>query len=145
MHLQLKAQITLQVRSGALPAGTRLPAVRKLADALGINRNTVLKVYAALEQAGLVVSRVGSGTFVAAVPKATPNRLSPTTCERLRQIIINALHEGVPVHELRLVFESELGAAVQSRNARAAEVTSSRRRFSERGSYIARHANQGER
>lgn len=139
VHLQLKAQIALQVRSGALPAGTRLPPVRKLADAIGVNRNTVLKVYTALEQAGLVVSRVGSGTFVAAVHKAATSTLSPTTCDRLRQVIINAFHEGATPYELRLVFESELGAATQIRNARAVDVVLSRRRFSERESYGAHY------
>lgn len=135
LHLQLKSQIALQIRSGSIPAGTRLPAVRKLAEALEINRNTVLKVYTALGQAGLVATRVGSGTFVNFTQVDVVKNATSAMRDRLRQDLMNALHEGMTVHELRLVFESELGAAVQSRNARSVEVMASRRRFSQRSSY----------
>jgi DNA-binding transcriptional regulator YhcF (GntR family) len=129
LHLQLKYQIASQIRSGAVPSGTRLPPVRRLADALGLNRNTVLKVYAGLEQAGLVVTRVGSGTFVADVRVEEFKNIGARTRERLRQDLIVAVQEGATVHELRLLLEYELGMAIQNRNARSIEVIESRRRF----------------
>ena len=135
LHLQLKTQIALQIRAGCAPTGTRLPPVRQLAEELGVNRNTVLKVYTALEQAGLVVTRVGSGTFVAVVHVDVVNNATSATRERLRQDLMNALHEGMTVHELRVVFESELGAAIQRRNARSVEVMASRRGFAQRFSH----------
>ncbi|SCE03706.1 regulatory protein, gntR family, partial [Streptomyces sp. SolWspMP-sol7th] len=46
---QLRAQIAEQARSGALPAGYRLPTVRGLAQELGLAANTVAKAYRALE------------------------------------------------------------------------------------------------
>src|SRR5438552_7149177 len=52
------------IESGALASGTRLPAERSLAVALGISRGTVVAAYASLREDGLVMSRQGSGTFV---------------------------------------------------------------------------------
>ncbi|WP_163505562.1 GntR family transcriptional regulator [Fodinicola acaciae] len=63
---QLRAQVSDQARSGALPAGTRLPPVRQLATDLGLAANTVARAYRELEQDGVVVTRGRHGTFVAA-------------------------------------------------------------------------------
>jgi GntR family transcriptional regulator/MocR family aminotransferase len=52
------------ILSGSLAPETRLPATRKLARDLGINRITVGNAYAELEADGLVYSQVGSGTYV---------------------------------------------------------------------------------
>ena len=52
---------------GQLTAGDPLPSVRALADALGINRNTVVAAYRQLAQAGIVESRGRAGTRLAAV------------------------------------------------------------------------------
>jgi 2-aminoadipate transaminase len=71
-HIPLYNQIATQVREmisrGALKAGDRLPANRELAKSLGVNRSTVTTAYDELTADGLITSRVGSGTFVSAVP-----------------------------------------------------------------------------
>jgi GntR family transcriptional regulator/MocR family aminotransferase len=51
--------------SGRLPAGTRLPGTRSLADDLGLARGTVVEAYAQLAAEGWLVSTTGSGTRVA--------------------------------------------------------------------------------
>jgi GntR family transcriptional regulator/MocR family aminotransferase len=53
---------------GALKVGDRLPANRELAKSLGVNRSTVTTAYEELTADGLITSRIGSGTFVCAVP-----------------------------------------------------------------------------
>jgi len=65
LYLQAAEQLRAQIESGELPPHTRLPASRVLAKQLGVNRITIVNAYAELEAEGLVVSRVGSGTFVA--------------------------------------------------------------------------------
>ncbi|MCI0337787.1 MAG: PLP-dependent aminotransferase family protein [Acidobacteria bacterium] len=71
-HIPLYAQIATQVREmisrGALKMGDRLPANRELAKSLGVNRSTVTTAYDELMADGLISSRVGSGTYVSAVP-----------------------------------------------------------------------------
>jgi DNA-binding transcriptional regulator YhcF (GntR family) len=61
---QLAAIIRAAVRDGTLAPGDRLPSVRELADAAGVNVNTVRSVYARLESEGVVRSEQGRGTFV---------------------------------------------------------------------------------
>jgi GntR family transcriptional regulator/MocR family aminotransferase len=53
------------IRTGRLPAGTRLPASRSLAKDLGIARNTVADAYGQLVAEGWLTARQGSGTVVA--------------------------------------------------------------------------------
>jgi DNA-binding transcriptional MocR family regulator len=52
------------IRTGAIPAGSKLPPLRTLADALSVTVGTVGKAYAEVERQGLAVSRVGDGTYV---------------------------------------------------------------------------------
>jgi DNA-binding transcriptional MocR family regulator len=66
LYLQVADQLRAQIESGELAPHTRLAASRVLAKQLGVNRITIVNAYAELEAEGLVVSRVGSGTFVAA-------------------------------------------------------------------------------
>lgn len=53
-----------RIQKGEIKAGTKLPPHRILADALGVTIGTVSRVYGELERLGLVVARVGDGTFV---------------------------------------------------------------------------------
>jgi DNA-binding transcriptional MocR family regulator len=61
--------------SGNLPAGTRLPAVRRMAVDLQVNRITVENAYARLEADGLIAGRQGSGTYVLAMVPAPRRRI----------------------------------------------------------------------
>lgn len=65
LHKRLYNALRLTILDGSLPAQSRLPASRDLAQQLGLSRNTVLTVYEQLLAEGYVTSRAGSGTFVA--------------------------------------------------------------------------------
>src|SRR5918999_308737 len=65
---QLGGRIRTGLREGRLGPGDRLPSVRELAEAAGVNVNTVRAVYARLESEGLVRSEHGRGTFVSGMP-----------------------------------------------------------------------------
>jgi len=66
LYAQLERAIRLAIATEKLSAGDQLPTVRQLAVDLRINANTVAKVYAELERAGIVETRRGVGTFVRA-------------------------------------------------------------------------------
>ncbi len=85
---QIRRQLTDQIRSGAIPADTKLPSVRQLAGDLAVAPGTVARAYTELEAEGLVeTSRTGTrvgashslspdlrtaaGRFVRAVTSAT--------------------------------------------------------------------------
>ena len=55
-----------EILAGRLAAGSRLPSERELSLALGVNRLTLRAALARLEAMGLVTTRHGSGTEVAA-------------------------------------------------------------------------------
>lgn len=65
IYQQIANQIKYQAASGRLEAGRQLPTVRKLAEQLTVNPNTVARAYRELEAAGVLTTRRGSGTFVA--------------------------------------------------------------------------------
>ena len=68
IYRQLYSSIVAEILAGAMPAGYRLPATRKLAQELSIGRNTVEKAYQQLEAEGYVRARTGSGFTVEQIP-----------------------------------------------------------------------------
>lgn len=60
-------QIELLILRGILRPGERLPAERDLAERMGVSRPSLREALEALEEKGLVVSRPGSGVFIAEV------------------------------------------------------------------------------
>ncbi|MDR2293711.1 MAG: GntR family transcriptional regulator [Microbacterium sp.] len=63
---QLRVQIIDAIAAGELPAGDKLPTVRRLAADLEIAPGTVARAYRELEAAGLIETRGRNGTFVRA-------------------------------------------------------------------------------
>lgn len=68
LHTSIRERLRYQILSGEWPSGTNLPPERKLAEAYGVSRNTVVNAYSDLESEGLIESKVGSGRFVKPVP-----------------------------------------------------------------------------
>ncbi|KWU52690.1 PLP-dependent aminotransferase family protein [Pseudomonas palleroniana] len=61
---QLYQQLREAIAAGRLSAGAQLPPSRLLAEQLGISRKTVSDTYATLTYEGLLVGKIGRGTFV---------------------------------------------------------------------------------
>lgn len=89
VYVQLAEQIRLLVRRGALNPGDPLPTVRELAVSLGINANTVTRVYRDLQQEGVLRLERGLGTFV------QRQRREPTLVDRDYQRIVKRTRELV--------------------------------------------------
>lgn len=84
LHAQLERGIKAAIATGRLAMGEQLPTVRQLAVDLRVNANTVAKVYAYLEREGMLETRRGVGTFVAARTDAPQE-------ESLRQLELGRL------------------------------------------------------
>jgi GntR family transcriptional regulator len=79
VYLQLADQIRYAAASGRLRPGEPLPSLRPLAEELRINRNTIAKAYAELENQGLIETIPGKGHFLR---KGNPP-FTEKVCERL--------------------------------------------------------------
>ncbi|MDD6715005.1 MAG: GntR family transcriptional regulator [Firmicutes bacterium] len=64
IYLQIIDQIKRQIVSGELAPGSRIPAVRDLAQEAGVNPNTMQRALTQLEQEGLLYTQRTSGRFV---------------------------------------------------------------------------------
>lgn len=63
-YARIKEYLLSEIESGAYVAGDRIPAENALATQFGVSRMTANKAIRDLVQKGLLIRRVGSGTFV---------------------------------------------------------------------------------
>jgi GntR family transcriptional regulator len=111
IYQQLLNQIKLLISSGRLSDGEQLPAVRKLAEQLIVNPNTVARAYRELEAAGVVVSKRGSGVFVS----GTGSPLS----RREKNRLLNERIDALLTEAVQLGFDLEnVAELVQQRSLR---------------------------
>ena len=71
IYQQLVDEIRIAIKKGDAPAGTQLPTVLQMAEAMGLARGTIKRAYDELELMGLVEKVQGRGTFVC-YQKRTP-------------------------------------------------------------------------
>jgi GntR family transcriptional regulator len=62
--VQLFTQVQQAILSGALEPGGQLPTVRQLASDLRVNFNTIARAYRMLDEAGLISTQQGRGTYI---------------------------------------------------------------------------------
>jgi len=74
IYLQIARQIEQLMTDGGLTPGDQLPTVRELATELRINFNTVSRAYHMLDEAGLISTQRGRGTYVWEKPSEEAER-----------------------------------------------------------------------
>lgn len=82
LSMQVAAGLRELILSGELPPGTRLPASRVLAREQVVSRTTVVAAYEQLTSEGLLVGRVGAGTYVGDDVRPPPARAQATVLPR---------------------------------------------------------------
>jgi GntR family transcriptional regulator len=92
---QIKAGLARLIYLGVLVPDEQLPAVRSLAEQLGVNPNTVQKAYQQLEAAGLIYPVTGRGNFVRP-GKAGQKEQHERIQKGLRQLAVEARDAGFP-------------------------------------------------
>jgi GntR family transcriptional regulator len=92
IYAQLERALRAAIATNRLRPGDQLPTVRQLAVDLQVNANTVARVYAELERAGVLETRRGVGSFIAATPEqAHPPREQE---RRLRTFVTRILADA---------------------------------------------------
>jgi GntR family transcriptional regulator len=92
IYAQLERAFRAAIAAGRLQPGEQLPTVRQLAVELRVNANTVARVYAELERAGVFETRRGVGSFVRMGAAAA--RPPDEHARRLRAFVTRALADA---------------------------------------------------
>lgn len=100
IYLQIVEHIKGLVASGALRPGDQLPTVRQLAADLRVNFNTVARAYRILDEAGLISTQQGRGTYVL-------ESLPAPRAEELRRLTLRGLVRSFVAEAARLGFTPE--------------------------------------
>jgi len=95
IYTQIVEQVKQQVLSEELKPGDQLPTVRALALELRVNFNTVARAYRLLDEAGIISTQQGRGTYILEVPP-------PERTDKLRQQALEALTRDYLNEVLRL-------------------------------------------
>lgn len=107
LYLQLMEQIRHGIETGALKAGDQLPTIRKLAEDLVMNPNTVVRAYRELEHEGVIELRHGSGAFVS--DSVGGQARVPRKAQGIVQSAIERLSDlGLTGDEIRRLFSNEI-------------------------------------
>jgi len=99
IYIQIMNQIEQQVSGGTLKPGAQLPTVRALASELRINFNTVARAYRLLDEAGIISTQQGRGTYILVKPP-------PEVEKKLREETLEALARQYIGEARRLDFSN---------------------------------------
>ena len=97
IYTQIVNQVQAQVAGGILKPGDQLPTVRALAEELRVNFNTVARAYRILDEARIISTQQGRGTYITEIPP-------PNVSEKLRRETLEALTQRYIGEAVRLDF-----------------------------------------
>ena len=100
IYIQIVNQVQAQVAGGVLKPGDQLPTVRALAEELRVNFNTVARAYRILDEARIISTQQGRGTYITEIPP-------PKVTEKLRKEALEALTQRYISEAMRLDFSKD--------------------------------------
>ncbi len=108
IYAQLRDQIRLLIHRRALQPGDMMPTARSLAVQLGINANTVVRVYRDLQAVGLLRLERGIGTSVTEPPKEQVVREDDfrAIAEKASELIALCQQAGLRPNEITQLIET---------------------------------------
>lgn len=102
LYEQVATQIRQLITAGEIGAGQRLPAEKELARQLGVSRPTIREAMIALEIAGLIEVRTGSGIYISGPVESKP-------------VVLDSGPGPFELLSARLLIEGEIAAEVAIR------------------------------
>ena len=110
IYIQIMDQIRQMVENGELKQGDQLPTVRQLAADLRVNWNTVARAYRLLDEAGLISTQRGRGTYIWETPsEEIVSRLRKQGLEGLtHHFLTEVARQGFSADEVASIFEEQL-------------------------------------
>jgi GntR family transcriptional regulator len=107
IYSQIVDQIQSRLANRILKPGDQLPTVRALAEELRVNFNTVARAYRIMDEARIISTQQGRGTYIMEIPP-------PEVTEKLRRESLDALTKRFIGEAFRLGFgEREVNQMVK--------------------------------
>lgn len=110
IYVQIVEQVQQLVSSGKLKPGDQLPTVRQLASELRVNFNTVARAYRMLDEAGIISTQQGRGTYILdAAAVGLGDWLERETLEvQVNRFLVDMLQQGFSLPQIRETLEKKL-------------------------------------
>ena len=110
IYTQIVEQVRQQVLNGKLKPGDQLPTVRALALELRVNFNTVARAYRLLDEAGVISTQQGRGTYILEDPPPEyTHKLRKQALETLTRDYLNeAVRLGCGLNEINKALKEQL-------------------------------------
>jgi GntR family transcriptional regulator len=99
IYLQVVDRIKEMIADGRLKPGDQLPTVRALALEMRVNFNTVARAYRLLDEAEIISTQQGRGTYILDMPP-------PEVSEAMRQTTFEALTDRYLADASRLKYSA---------------------------------------
>lgn len=115
---QIVVQIQHQLAEGVLHPGDQLPTVRAMATELRVNFNTVARAYRILDEAGIISTQQGRGTYILEQPPLLSS-------ERLRRESLQTLAQRYLNEARRLGFDRQQALQIFQEAAEAGQAADS--------------------
>lgn len=100
LHEQVVYAAKKAIIAGQLRPGDLFPSVRTLSRELKINPNTAHKVVGTLISAGLLDTRPGIGTVVAALPESRSSERTQLLGHEIEQLVVEAKKLGISIDDV---------------------------------------------
>lgn len=118
VYKQIVEKIMVKVAQGELKKGDFLPSVRKLAEDIGVNFNTVSRAYKELSTMGIIEIQRGEGYILKTENLKDFNK---QVLSEVKQTIKKALNASVSPEEIVKVFEEVVGREIYDSKSRKSE------------------------
>ena len=119
-YLQIVEQVRGLAGSGVLRPGDQLPTIRSMAAGAGINFNTVARAYRVLDEAGVISTQHGRGTYAVASPPSARARRSRRRAldVMVRRLLAEAAHMGSGPEEVERALVRAVGTSLRQARRR---------------------------
>lgn len=110
IYVQIVEQVQQLLISGKLRPGDQLPTVRQLASDIRVNFNTVARAYRMLDDAGLISTQQGRGTYILDQPAEGLTDLlkAETLDEQVRRFLRDLQRQGYTLAEAQRSIEENI-------------------------------------
>ncbi|MCM1150046.1 MAG: GntR family transcriptional regulator [Butyricicoccus sp.] len=107
IYAQLVEQLQTRIVTGVYPPGSRMEAVRELANDAAVNPNTMQRAMSELERRGLVFSQRTSGRYVTDDPESIAALRGELAREKIDRFLGEMRKLGYEKSEIIAILEKE--------------------------------------